>query len=123
MCNAFGHRAKRLKTFHRQSPVPDRQKFWSGPIFLPLWVAGKNPTQSYCQSTVRLSQMPKADDNDCRLEWPGGFRTPQVRVFEVYRYENQNACPTRLNLTRCVGSQANYAGPIREAQELAIKSD
>jgi hypothetical protein len=39
-----------------------------------------------------LSQMPKADENDCRLGWPGGLRTPQVRVFEVYRYRNQNAC-------------------------------
>src|SRR5882672_8267962 len=39
-----------------------------------------------------LSQVPKADENDCCLGWPGGFRTPQVRVFEVYRYRNQNAC-------------------------------
>jgi hypothetical protein len=39
-----------------------------------------------------LSQVPKADDHDCRLGWSGGLRTPQVRVFEVYRYRNQNAC-------------------------------
>ena len=25
------------------------------PYFLPLWAAGKNPTQSNCQSTVRFA--------------------------------------------------------------------
>src|SRR3984893_987381 len=39
-----------------------------------------------------LSQVPKADDNHRRLGWPGRLRTPQVRVFEVQRYRNQNAC-------------------------------
>jgi hypothetical protein len=43
-----------------------------------------------------LSQMPKADENDCRLGRPGGLRTPQVRVFEVYRYRNQNAASDPL---------------------------
>jgi len=29
-------------------------KYLGWAIFLPLWAAGKNPTQSYCQCTVRL---------------------------------------------------------------------
>src|SRR5882757_2463725 len=43
MCNAFGHRARRLKPFHRQSPVPDRQIFWSGPIFFAVMGSWKKP--------------------------------------------------------------------------------
>jgi hypothetical protein len=91
------------RVFHRQSPAPDRQ-IWSY-FFRRYGQLEKTRPRAIAGSPSVLPQVSKADDNDCRLRWSGGLPLPKSECLP----------PTRLNLMRCVGSQANYAGPIKAA--------